>query len=72
VRGVTNLPNIEYGITSDGFFDMERLPKKAVIVGSGYIAVEIGAILHSLGTHVTLLTRSQTLLRYVHSNNTPH
>eukprot|EP00029_Vermamoeba_vermiformis_P012422 TRINITY_DN723_c0_g1_i2.p1 TRINITY_DN723_c0_g1~~TRINITY_DN723_c0_g1_i2.p1 ORF type:complete len:460 (+),score=149.88 TRINITY_DN723_c0_g1_i2:69-1448(+) len=57
------VPGAEYGITSDGFFDMERLPKKAVIVGSGYIAVEIGAILHSLGTHVTLLTRSQGLLR---------
>jgi glutathione reductase (NADPH) len=31
----------ELGIDSDGFFDLEELPKKAVIVGAGYIAIEV-------------------------------
>lgn len=42
------VPGAELGIDSDGFFEMGNLPKKAVIVGSGYIAVEIAGTPHSL------------------------
>ncbi|KAH6926809.1 hypothetical protein HPB50_022343 [Hyalomma asiaticum] len=53
----------EYGITSDGFFQLEKLPKKCVVVGSGYIAVELAGVFHALGTDVTLLTRTDHILR---------
>jgi glutathione reductase (NADPH) len=36
-----NVPGAELGIDSDGFFELEELPKKAVVVGAGYIAVEV-------------------------------
>ena len=38
---VPSLPGAEHGITSDGFFELEDLPKKVAIVGAGYIAVEL-------------------------------
>ena len=53
----------ELGITSDGFFGLERQPKRVAIVGAGYIAVEIAGVLSSLGSEVTLLLRHQELLR---------
>lgn len=37
------------GFHSDGFFYLEDLPKRAVIVGAGYIAVELAGVLHTLG-----------------------
>ena len=39
----------EHGMTSDGFFDLDYLPKKVAIVGAGYIAVELAGIFHHLG-----------------------
>ncbi|KAH0628491.1 hypothetical protein JD844_009753 [Phrynosoma platyrhinos] len=45
------------GITSDGFFELEELPKRSVIVGAGYIAVEIAGILSALGSKTSLLVR---------------
>ncbi|KAH8746910.1 hypothetical protein F5883DRAFT_700006 [Diaporthe sp. PMI_573] len=42
------IPGAEYGINSDGFFDIERQPKKAVIIGAGYIAVEFAGMLNAL------------------------
>ena len=41
----SNIPGYEHGISSDGFFELEALPKKAVVVGAGYIAVEMAGIL---------------------------
>lgn len=46
------IPGVEYGINKDGFFDIERQPKKAVIIGAGYIAVEFAGMLNALGTEV--------------------
>ena len=37
-------------MTSDGFFELEELPRRAVVVGAGYIAVELAGILQALGT----------------------
>jgi len=59
---IPSLPGAEFGITSDGFFELEHLPKRVVIVGSGYIAVEIAGVLNSLGSEVTLLLRGQNIL----------
>ncbi|KAL5475381.1 hypothetical protein EMCRGX_G025190 [Ephydatia muelleri] len=59
---VPDVPGAEYGITSDGFFELEHLPKKVAVVGSGYIAVELAGILNALGSHVSLLVR-HTLMK---------
>lgn len=56
------LPGTEFGITSDGFFELEQLPRKAAIVGGGYIAVEIAGILNALGCRVDILLRGDLLL----------
>jgi len=44
------------------FFDLTSLPKKAAVVGSGYIAVELAGILNALGSEVHLFVRGPTLL----------
>eukprot|EP00055_Hartaetosiga_balthica_P003217 m.6956 g.6956 ORF g.6956 m.6956 type:complete len:485 (-) comp2680_c0_seq1:64-1518(-) len=60
---VPQIPGGEHAITSDGFFDLEELPKKALVVGAGYIAVEMAGILQSLGSDVTLSIRYEEFLR---------
>nr|WP_136252736.1 glutathione-disulfide reductase [Ningiella ruwaisensis] len=54
----------EYGIDSDGFFELDEQPKRAVVVGAGYIAVELAGVLHSLGTETHLLVRREKPLRH--------
>lgn len=56
------LPGAEFGISSDGFFELEALPQKVAIVGGGYIAVEIAGVLKGLGSQVDLLLRGDQLL----------
>jgi glutathione reductase (NADPH) len=56
-------PGAELGITSDGFFDLEDLPKKVMVVGAGYIAVELAGILNALGSQTTLVIRFDKPLR---------
>lgn len=53
----------EFTLDSDGFFDIENLPKKVAIVGAGYIAVEIAGVLNSLGSDVSLIIRDKYVLR---------
>ena len=53
----------EFGITSDGFFELETLPRRVAVVGSGYIAVELAGMLNALGADVTMLLRREHLLR---------
>ncbi len=60
---VPDLPGADLGITSDGFFELEALPPRVAIVGSGYIAVEIAGVLNALGSEVTLFLRKEHLLR---------
>ena len=57
-----NIPGAEYAITSDGFFKLKRQPRRVVIAGSGYIAVELAGVLNALGTEVTLYLRKQHVL----------
>lgn len=59
-----SIPGIELAISSDGFFDLKSQPRRALIVGSGYIGVEIAGILNALGTHTTLLARGESVLRH--------
>ena len=60
---VPTFPGSEYVITSDDFFYMEDLPKRALVVGGGYIAVELAGILNGFGSDVTLSYRRDLFLR---------
>jgi len=60
---VPAVPGAELGITSDGFFELEDLPRKVVTVGAGYIAVELAGVLHGLGADVTMVLRRDAFLR---------
>ena len=57
------LPGAELGITSDGFFELEERPDRVIVVGSGYIAVELGGMLRALGAEVSILARYDGVLR---------
>ncbi len=60
---VPDLPGAELGITSDGFFEIAACPRRVVMVGSGYVAVELAGMLRALGAEVTMLLRKSRLLR---------
>ena len=60
---VPDIPGAELGITSDDFFELSNRPNKTIIVGSGYIAVELAGILNALGSDVKLLARKNSILR---------
>ena len=60
---IPDLPGAEFGISSDGFFELNNCPPRVAIVGSGYIAVELAGVLHTLGAEVTLLLRKDQVLR---------
>ncbi len=53
----------EHCINSDGFFELESLPEVAVVVGAGYIAVELAGVLNGLGSEVHLVLRYGNALR---------
>src|SRR5712692_7582352 len=56
------IPGIEHAITSNEALDLAALPRRIVIVGGSYIAVEFAGIFHSLGAEVTLACRRDELL----------
>ena len=60
---IPDIPGAEYAITSNEVFHLERLPKRAVIAGAGYIANEFAGIFNELGVEVTLATRGDKMLR---------
>lgn len=60
---VPDLPGADRGITSDGFFELEARPERVALVGSGYVSVELGGVLRSLGSEVTLFLRFDRVLR---------
>ncbi len=60
---VPDLMGAELGITSDGFFELERQPEHVAIVGGGYIATELAGVFAALGSKVTLVLRGEKLLR---------
>ncbi|KAF7194669.1 Glutathione reductase [Pseudocercospora fuligena] len=66
VGGHPNYPPVEgaeHGITSDGFFELPKQPKKVAVVGGGYIAVEMAGMFHALGTETHLFIRHDKFLR---------
>ena len=58
-----NIPGSEYGITSDGFFELDEVPKRTAVIGGGYIAVEVAGVLNALGSDTHLFVRKDRPLR---------
>ncbi|PBK87526.1 glutathione-disulfide reductase [Armillaria gallica] len=57
------IPGASLGITSDGFFELENQPKRVLVVGGGYIGVELAGMLNGLGSDVRVVIRGQRILR---------
>jgi len=58
-----SIPGIEYAISSNEALELNTLPKRMVIVGGGYIAVEFAGIFAGLGVEVTEIIRADNILR---------
>lgn len=57
------IPGLEFAISSNEIFDLKEFPKRLLIVGSGYIAVEFASLFARLGSEVTLAFRAENVLR---------
>jgi len=57
------IPGLEYAMSSNEAFQLKELPKRIVIQGGGYIAVEFACIFAGLGSEVTLVYRGDNILR---------
>jgi glutathione reductase (NADPH) len=60
---VPQIPGRELAITSNEAFHLEHLPRRALVVGGGYIALEFASIFNGLGVQTTLAYRGPRLLR---------
>ncbi|AAY38013.1 MULTISPECIES: glutathione-disulfide reductase [Pseudomonas syringae group] len=60
---VPDVPGREHAITSNEAFYLKTLPKRVVVVGGGYIAVEFASIFNGLGADTTLVYRRELFLR---------
>lgn len=60
---VPSFPGSEHGITSNEVFHLETLPKRVLIAGGGYIANEFAGIFNEFGSKVTLVNRTDVILR---------
>jgi len=58
----SDVPGAELGITSDGFWELDSIPKSTVVVGGGYIGTELAGVLCSFGSKVTMALRGECLL----------
>jgi glutathione reductase (NADPH) len=58
-----DIEGTEHCIDSDGFFALTKQPESAIVIGSGYIAVELSGVLNSLGTKTTMCVRGDKPLR---------
>lgn len=57
------LPGSDLAITSDGFFELETMPARPLLIGAGYVATELSGLLAGMGATVTMLLRKDRLLR---------
>ncbi|MDH3273660.1 MAG: glutathione-disulfide reductase [Gammaproteobacteria bacterium] len=60
---VPNISGAELGITSDGFFELEERPRRVLVAGSGYIAVELAGVFNALGSETQLVVRKDSVIR---------
>lgn len=60
---VPDIPGAELGITSDNFFELEERPRRVLVAGSGYIAVELAGVFNGLGSATQLVVRKDSIIR---------
>ncbi|MGR9085487.1 MAG: glutathione-disulfide reductase [Gammaproteobacteria bacterium] len=60
---IPDIPGKDCVVTSNEMFFLEKLPKRILIVGGGYIAAEFAGIMRGLGVETTLCYRGEKLLR---------
>jgi len=60
---VPDIPGKELGVTSDGFFEFTQQPSRVLVLGAGYIAVELAGMMQAMGSDVTLAVRHDSFLR---------
>jgi glutathione reductase (NADPH) len=60
---LTGVEGLEHAITSNEIFDLPVFPRRLLVVGGGYIAVEFASLFQRLGSQVTLVMRSPNVLR---------
>lgn len=58
-----DIPGAEHAITSNEFFSLETMPRRALVIGGGYIASEFAGILNGLGVETTQFYRGDQILR---------
>ncbi|MAT65808.1 MAG: glutathione-disulfide reductase [Gammaproteobacteria bacterium] len=59
---VPPVPGAELGITSDGFFELTRQPRRVAVIGGGYIGVELSGVLRALGSEVSIIALEDRVL----------
>ena len=59
---ISGLDEVDY-LTSTDLLELKKVPKRLTVIGSGYIGLELGQLFHNLGSEVTLLQRSEHLLK---------
>jgi mercuric reductase len=62
VPAIPGLADVDY-LTSTSALALTELPKSLVVIGSGYVALELGQLFHHLGSKVTLMQRSPRILK---------
>ncbi len=60
---IPEIPGKEFILDSDGFFALQKQPKRVAIVGAGYIAVELAGLLNAMGSETHLICRKANPLR---------
>lgn len=59
---ISGLEETDY-LTSTTLLELKKIPKRLTIIGSGYIGMELGQLFHHLGSEITLMQRSERLLK---------
>lgn len=62
IPNIPGLDEVDY-LTSTTLLELKKVPKRLTVIGSGYIGLELGQLFHHLGTEVTLMQRSERLLK---------
>lgn len=59
---ISGFEKMDY-LTSTTLLELKKIPKRLTVIGSGYIGMELGQLFHHLGSEITLLQRSERLLK---------
>lgn len=62
IPDIPGLKDVDF-LTSTTALELKEVPKKLAVIGSGYIAMELGQLFHNLGSEVSLMQRSERLLK---------